>query len=278
MARALEEDVEYMRGFGIAKPAAQIFVTGPQGFKETLSDNDKKDVRDWIQRTNVPVVIHGAYVDNPWNRAAGSVHNIKQELRICESLGAKGVIVHLGKGAANDENFNYVLDQVSNIEQPVREKTTLFLEINAAKPTANTFETPQKIRRLFERVAAVDTRGLSVGLCIDSAHLFSCGFAMDTYERTWNWLTAMPRVPVMMHLNDSLSTLGSGVDAHGPLTKGNLWSDYDPDTGRLPIEESGLMAVLDWATENNVMLILERDTDGIVNDLSLIRSLGYFQN
>jgi hypothetical protein len=82
----------------------------------------------------------------------------------------------------------------------------------------------------------------------------------------------------MMHLNDSASSLGSGVDRHETLCHGKLWSAYHPETGHLPIENSGLVAILNWAEAHDIMTILERDEEGTVQDLTLIQTLGYFQD
>lgn len=277
MPVALREDMETLRGFGFNTPCAQIFVSGPQSFKETLTDEEKLAVRRFVIENRMQLVVHGSYLDNPWTLSPGSVHNIKQEMRIAAQIGATGVIVHLGKGASDDANLKYVLEEVSNLPEDVRHSVILWLEIHTAKPSTNTYETSAKLRRLFERVALCDTKGMRVGLCIDTAHLFSCGMALRDFNTAKNWLDGLPSVPVMLHLNDSASTLGSGIDAHEVLTRGHIWEDFNKETGRLPIETSGLMAILTWAEENKVVTILERDQDGTLADLMLIRDLGFFQ-
>lgn len=275
---ALRADMEYLRGFGITSPCAQIFVSGPQNFNETLSDQDKIATRQFVNETGIDLVIHGAYVDNPWSRAQGSIHNIKQEMRVCALIGASGVIVHLAAGAASDDNLRYVLEEIANIEENVSASVILWLEIHTAKPSGFTYETPEKLNALFERIARIDTGHLRVGLCIDTAHLFSCGMALDTYNAATVWLSQLPKVPIMLHLNDSASKLGSGIDKHAVLCEGELWRSYHPERGHLPIENSGLVAILNWAESNSIMTILERDPEDTVKDLRLIQSLGYFQD
>jgi endonuclease IV len=280
MAAALKEAIDNLPQYGFTSTCAQIFVSGPQNFKEILTEEDIIKCKKLIIESGITVVIHGAYVDHPWNRSAGSVHNIKQELRTAARIGATGVIVHLGAGTASDENLKYVLDEISNIDDNVKNSTILWLEIHTAKPSGFTYETPAKLQALFNRVSACEAvkRGLKIGLCIDTAHLFSCGNALDTAERATNWLNALPDVPIMLHLNDSASNLGSGIDKHMTLMKGQLWSAYHPKHGHLPTEDSGLVAILNWAESNDIVTILERNEDGIIEDLNLIRSLGYFQD
>lgn len=276
MSEALTTDLKLLQDFGIAKPAAQIFVSGPQNFNETIDDEDKAKVRQFVMRTGLQLVIHGSYVDHPWNRAPGSVHNIKQELRIASKIGANGVVVHLGKGAADDDNLKYVLEEISNIPDDIRESVILWLEIHTAKPSEFTYETPEKIQALFSRIQKINTNGLRIGLCIDTAHVFASGFALDTYEKTKKWLEGLPDIPLMVHLNDSASKFASGVDRHQLLAKGELWKAYHPEKGHLPVEDSGLVAILEWAEAGDLTVILERDHDGLAHDLNLIRNLGYF--
>lgn len=277
MATALEETVENLRSYGFKSICAQIFVSGPQSFREILTEEDKLACRRVIREHNLPVVIHGSYIDHPWNRLAASVHNIKQELRIAAAIGATGVIVHLGAGASSDENLAYVLETVTDLPEEVRENVTLWLEIHTAKSSTATYETTKKIKNLFERISKVNTRGMRIGLCIDTAHIFACGLALDSSVVMEKWLSELPKVPLMLHLNDSASTLGSGKDMHDALTIGNIWKNYNRDKGFLPIEDSGLVSILNWAESNDIVTILERNEEDLVKDLTLIQQLGYFQ-
>jgi endonuclease IV len=80
----------------------------------------------------------------------------------------------------------------------------------------------------------------------------------------------------MMHLNDSASTLASGKDKHAGLCHGNIWKSYNMESGHLKLEDSGLIAILEWAEMNDIALILERDSTGISKDLQLLQQLGFF--
>lgn len=271
MSVALREDMEFLSSFGFNKACAQIFVSGPQSFTETLSAEEKNAVRKFIIEMDAQIVIHGSYVDNPWRGSSGSIHNIKQEMRIAETIGANGVIIHLGSGT--ESSLKHVLEKVSESLESTR--VMLWLEIHAAKSSANTYETPEKLNRLFDRIANC-APSIPIGLCIDTAHLYSCGTSLDTYAAAAAWIKALPKVPMMLHLNDSRARLGSGVDLHAALCT-NIWASYHPTTGHLPFEDSGLCCILEWASNNNIVTILERDRPGLIRDLTLIQSLGYFQ-
>lgn len=274
MMKALEDSINYLRIY-TSRPCGQIFVKGPRGYKDTLTSGEKLEMSEYLSKENVPLIIHGAYVDNSWKNPTKSIENIKAELQICHEIGGKGVIIHLG-AAANGENLVRLLTEVSENLMIDKDKIILYLEINAAKPTKNTFETPPKIKNLFDSINQIDTNGLKIGLCIDSAHLFSCGVSFSDRDKTKKWLNKLPDVPLAIHLNDSASIFKSGVDRHEALCIGNIWKDYHPENGSLPIEQSGLFELLEYADNRDIITILERG-QGLEEDLELINELNFYK-
>lgn len=270
IADAVPEDMKLVVDRGLS-PIAQIFVCGPQQAVETLSAADKK----WLsEHHEFPTVIHGAYIDHPWTESQKSLDNIALELNIAAIIGATGVVVHLGSGAHDEETFHRVVAQciagANNRESPI-----LWLETQSAKATPWTYETPEKMRGLCERVASYEG---AVGICIDTAHLFACGASLTSRDEAatiFDVLDAFREIPVMIHLNDSASTQGSGKDRHAGLCTGNIWRVYA--TGGLPIEESGLAYIVQWANRRasdgrRCDVILERDHDPS-SDLDIISRL-----
>lgn len=280
---AIAEDVKYMDTFGIDNPAVQIFVTGPKTFKETLTQEEKDSIRAYVTAHGTPLVIHGAYVDRPWSNLAGPIDNVKLELQIGAYIGATGVIVHLSAGCANDNEFRRALTSIAEVELP--RPQVLWLETQAAKSSNFTYETPEKVRRLFARIESygINNPMLKFGLCIDTAHLFACGTSFETIGTAKQWIEEVSAItlgrqpiPVMMHLNDSSSTFGSGIDRHAPILNGNIWSAYHPTTGTIPFENSGLNYILEWADSNKILTVLERDDEDLHKDLKLVHELGFY--
>lgn len=262
---ACERDMRAMSAAGITRQCLQIFAVGPRSRKVNLSDADKEYLRG---DAHPPIVIHGAYIDNPWNLAVGSMINIEAEMAICADIGARGVIVHLGAGAWGN-NLREIVRQLSATQLDVM----VWLEIHAAKKS--TFETPQKIRDLFNRITEARVASpVRFGLCVDTAHLHCDGIKMSTMTEAREWIDSYERechdIPVMLHLNDCETELGSGKDKHALLGRGRIWG---PQIGA----DSGLIAVLDWAVERDMMVVLERKVDS-APDLLLISRLGYFTN
>lgn len=233
----------------------QIFAVGPQNHKVVLTAEDETYLRDKC------VVIHGAYIDNPWNSAPGTIHNIKVEFGIAQNIGAAGVIVHLS--AAANAHKHKIIDQL-DVEKYAG--VTLFLEINAARASANTFETPEKINTFF---ADLKPKHIKLGLCIDTAHLYSCGVALTTADDAKRFLRELKvSGPIMFHLNDSGGVLGAGKDLHESLCDGNIWKKYKHNAAS---PDSGFYYILKYAKKNNHIVILERHEGVIKDDVEVLK-------
>jgi endonuclease IV len=277
MHDSIVNNVEFLSKY-VNSRCVQIFVTGPRTSKENLTPEDKTAIRNLVATTSLAVVIHGAYIDNPWSGKGISVHNIKVEMRIAAEILATGVIIHLSNNTNN--TLETILDKINEVEENVKNSVMLWLEINAVKSSADSFETPEKLIALINRVKNWQSKNntLRIGLCIDTAHLHACGVSFESRTAVNSWLDAMPKdIPYMLHLNDSGSRCGSGKDLHAGLTLGNIWKRYHTENvAALPIEDSGLVAILMWAELNSVLVILERDTDALEGDLGMIRDLAFF--
>ena len=86
----------------------------------------------------------------------------------------------------------------------------------------------------FEQIAAIIDKvedKSRVGVCVDTCHTFAAGYDIATpegYENTWREFDSIIGFPYLkgMHLNDSKKGLGSRVDRHAPLGKGELGSNF----------------------------------------------------
>ncbi len=271
-----------MSNYEVSNIAAQVFVTGPDSHVELLTDVDKREIAKMISSDQLSVVVHGSYIDFPWNYNNIAIHNIRQELRIARAIHANGVIVHLGKGAdtsALDEVLLNIADS-DYLSLDVQQHTILWLEVQASKPSKHTYETPEKVVRLFKRIIKLRRQTnmqLKIGLCVDTAHLHSCGVSLSTYSDAKRWFHGIASalssdVPLMIHLNDSLAVVGSGSDIHAPLCKGHIWSEYHPNTGNKPYNGSGLHFIVEFCMQHGYMMIMERDPDQEHTDLALLTS------
>lgn len=263
-------------GAGIDMRAVQIFVAGPKNRTLTLKEDEGIALRKYLATTGIWAVAHGTYMDNPWRGDAHAAMFIRQEAAAAGAAGIEGLVVHLG--APGPDDVAEYAPRLLSEEGPGRD-VRIYLETPHLLPKNSHYETPEKLRELFQRLrerfggAAIDA---GFGLCVDTAHLWSCGVDLRTYRDAQEWFEGldeiadvMPPRGVMLHLNDSLNERGSGLDHHGPLLGGNIWGEYRDDPRR-----SGLAAVVDYALEHQTPVILERKPkEALVDDYQVIWEL-----
>ena len=256
----------------------QVFVAGPRNTNIVATEADIAKLAAWPYHNRI--VFHGTYLDSPWKLAPVAIANIRSELEIADRIGATGVVVHLPSLTGGLDNITEALKRIAHRADRT---AVVWLEIKAAKSRDGTFETPDKIGQLFSTIATKRDKP-RVGLCIDTQHLFACGVSFREYEPTMKWLEETKKAvddarangddptPIMIHLNDSKSALGSGIDAHENLCHGQIWHGYGLAAGKTDPSFSGLIAVLIWAEMNDIAVILE--TPEPKRDLALISALG----
>ncbi len=244
---AINRDVNIAKNAGVKIKCVQIFVSGPMSSVETLNKIEKSAIKEMTKK--LKIIIHGSYIDNGWNEK--SFDHVQKELKIAEEIGAEGVIIHLSKRTNNN----------IHLLRNIKTSKILFLEINPAKLSNDTFESAEKLAALFNKIDSLKL-DYEVGLCIDTAHLSSIGVNLRKYGECMDYLLSLPKVRTMIHLNDSKAVPGSGIDRHENLYEGYIWR------GMRNIE-SGIDAVFDFADRTNSMIILERaDIAGDIETLS----------
>lgn len=261
---------------GFDARAFQIFVANPRSLSITLRDDEADELQAYLSETRIVAIAHGTYMDFPWGGNAYAAKFIRGELALCARAGISGLVVHLGKAPA--ETVLKYIPRLISVEQTV----AVFLEVPHVKPENSHYETPEKLAALFREIRArFDPLLCRFGLCIDTAHLWSCGVDLRSYEDAEEWIRGLEAVAdvippdrVIIHLNDSLDERGSGVDRHAPLLEGKLWGDF-----RARPRQSGLAAFVDYAVRNDTTVILERSApdkkppEALLNDYAVLYQL-----
>ena len=147
------------------------------------------------------------------------------EIQRAELLGVDGLIFHPGAhlGSGVDVGLRTIAESLRwAIAQVPEGKVRLLLE-NAAGQGSALCSTFEELASVIHRVDAVDR----LGVTIDSCHLFACGLdfrseatygrLMDQLERTLDVSTVRA-----FHLNDAKAPLGSHLDRHENIGKGEI--------------------------------------------------------
>jgi endonuclease IV len=244
------------RGSGFAATVFQVFVAGPRARAFTVTEDEADELRAFLApRPHLRVIAHGTFTDVPWNGAPHAAKFIRLELERCQRARIEGLVIHLGR--TPPATVAKVVPRLLTADAP---DVLLYLETPAVKAAASHYESPEKLAALFRRLRKADPGLCRLGLCIDTAHLWSSGVDLSSYEGAEAWLARLeacaadlPFDRLLFHLNDSLDSCGGGRDRHAPLLEGEIWKEY---AGRA--RASGLAAVVDFLIRHGVAAVLER--------------------
>lgn len=172
-----------------------------------------------------------------------SRNSFLDEMQRCEQLGIKLLNFHpgshLGK-IAQEESLGRIAESI-NIALGKTSGVTAVIENTAGQGTNLGFD--------FEQIAFIISKvedKSRVGVCFDTCHAFAAGYDIKTrqgYELTFKKFDEIIGIRYLkgMHLNDAKKGLGSKVDRHESLGKGELgtetfrWIMNDPRFDEIPL-------------------------------------------
>lgn len=225
------------RAAAIGAGALQIFADNPTAWRRrTEPPKELPAFRERLTELDIgPIAIHAAYLVNlaspDDDLQERSIGVLAQELRVAPSFGARFVNVHVGSHKATDLALG--IDRIGiGAARALAEvddgpdAAVLVLE-NSAGSGGNIGVTVEELAAVLEAIAAHGADPARVGLCLDTAHLWGAGrdisdpAGLDALLDEIDARIGLERL-VMMHLNDSKSTLGSRLDRHEHLGAGAI--------------------------------------------------------
>lgn len=209
----------------------QIFTANQRSWKApTLTDAQVAQFKAARQASQVVhVMSHDSYLVNLCSPKddvrAKSLGNFVDEYRRCTRLGIEELNFHPGShmGAELDAALQLVADGMrAALDAEPTSATLLLVEITAGQGT-NLGHTLEEVAALLD-LAGSPAR---VGVCVDTAHAYAAGYDLKGeagYRQFFTQFDAaigLERLKAF-HLNDSKPELGSRVDRHACIGKGNL--------------------------------------------------------
>ena len=208
----------------------QIFSRNPRGWEAArLDSSDVKEFRRLKSIYNItPVVVHIPYIINlasPDPKLyARSIDAYVEDIKRADELGAEYFVTHLGSHAGTGEEagikrFSLAMNEIIRRARP---RTMILLETTAGSGDQLGYRFVQ-IKEITDGV----TDGRSIGVCLDTSHVFAAGYdirtkaGLDKMLKSFDRTLGLGRLRVV-HFNDSLSPFGSRVDRHQHVGKGNI--------------------------------------------------------
>lgn len=205
----------------------QIFSRNPRGSNYRERDPQEISRFEALRREYRlgPLLAHAPYT---MNLASGREKTwefacmvIREDIRRMEKLGMDYLVFHpgshVGIGAdAGIRNIVRGLDQALFSGQQI----TVLLETMSGKGT-EIGASFAELKRIREGVRLPE----KLGICLDTCHVFSAGYdivndldgVLEEFDRTLGL-----KLLKAVHLNDSMTPLGSGKDRHAPVGEGEI--------------------------------------------------------
>jgi deoxyribonuclease IV len=218
-------------GRSIGCDAIQIFAKSPQMWAgPPLPASAAEEFRGAVRSEGLrATAVHHGYLINLASpkrpMLARSRTAFLDEIRRAELLGVNGLIFHPGAhlGSGRDAGLATIAESLRRALEAVPDGTVPLLLENAAGQGTALCSTLEELATVLSEVDA----GPRVGVTLDTCHLFASGVAFGT-EESYGALVdriedVLPAGAVRaFHLNDAKAELGSHLDRHENIGKGQI--------------------------------------------------------
>ena len=208
----------------------QIFSRSPRGGPAPVRSAEELAQFD-MQRRHAgiePLAVHAPYIINLASPEAAmwtqSLRLYREEYQRAAQLQAQYLVTHVGshRGSGEALGIARVAQALNDTLKDVDRTVTILLE--------NTAGAGQGLGDQFDQLAAIRSgvrRFSSVGVCLDTAHLFAAGHPIHTAEGLEAVLGSCDRLiglehVKMIHLNDSKVPFEARVDRHWHIGQGHI--------------------------------------------------------
>ncbi len=221
----------FERGKLVGCTTMQVFSKNNNQWKgKPLTDPDIINYKNEAKKTNIkPVVVHSSYLINLCAKDKSTLEKSHEsfldELNRCRLLGIPYFVFHPGSHVGQGEQTG--LEIIAESLNMLHERTKGYRVKSVVEVTAgqgsNLGYRFEQIRKLIDMVE----NKKRMGVCIDTCHLFAAGYDISNdkgYEKTFeefDKIIGLKRLMVI-HLNDSKGILGSRLDRHEHIGKGNI--------------------------------------------------------
>ncbi len=243
----------------------QIFISSPRMWNVTEIDARQSELfRKNAKDSGIaPVFVHMPYLPNPAspdrNMYKRSVDTLVRISKACDALGIEYLITHLGshKGEGKEKGIRNVIGAVKTALD-ASENVRILLEDQAGHANSVGADIGD-IKDIYSGISSK-----RVGICLDTCHLFAAGYdirehkVLDAIDKALGFGNVK-----CLHLNDSMSGLGSFKDRHESIGRGAIGID-------------GFKALFSYRKLEGIPVIMETalgSSESQAREISLVRRL-----
>ena len=207
-----------------------MFYTGaPQNTARLPINIEKRDLaikkmeENGIDINNV--IVHAPYIINLANKAnlEFSTNFLKQEIRRCETLGIKKLVLHPGShvGVGVDEGIQNIIDGLNmTLEDDMDIKVCLETMAGKGSELGTSFE---QIKKIIDGVKLND----KLMVCMDTCHMNDAGYDVSNFDKVLDEFDKIIGIDMIgcIHINDSKNPIESHKDRHENIGYGTIGFD-----------------------------------------------------
>ena len=211
-----------------------MFYTGaPQNtLRKPIDNKSTEEAWNLMKENNIDinnVICHAPYIVNLANNLDErkydfSINFLINEIKRCESMGIKSIVLHPGSSVGIDhnialDNIAFALNQILKNDTSVK----ILLETMAGKGSELGC-TLEEIKYLIDQINKKEF----IGVCIDTCHLNDAGYNMNEFDAFLQKFDEVIGINYIgcVHVNDSKNPLGSHKDRHANIGYGTI--GFDP--------------------------------------------------
>ena len=223
-----------IEGADIGCQCVQLFTSSPQQWKARSVDEEQ--IALFSQARNEtglhPIVVHDSYLINLASGddeiRAKSIRAFQDEMERCESFAVDFLVTHCGACGKETEaqGLTRLAESIDIVHHSSPDYCTrITLEVTAGQGTSLGYRF-EHIRRVLDSVREPER----LGVCLDTCHVFAAGYDLrgDTaYESVldeFDTVIGLERLCVI-HANDCKKELGSRVDRHEHIGRGQIGAE-----------------------------------------------------
>ena len=216
------------RAKALGEDAAQIFVKSNRQWRlAPLAEDEVEAFRKGKEEGNLWVCAHAGYLINIAGNGEirkRSVRSLAEELARAEALGLEALVVHCGSRGDNDPG-EARKKAVAGFREALEISGTRSIPLALENSAGQGSSLARDLGEWAELVAGLPASRRAA--CLDTAHAFAAGHDLSSeagrekLTREVGEKIGWDRVKVL-HVNDSKSPCGSGVDRHEHLGQGKI--------------------------------------------------------
>ncbi|SOV81268.1 apurinic/apyrimidinic endonuclease Apn1, putative [Plasmodium sp. gorilla clade G3] len=224
-----------INSFNISGLAFALFLKNQRKWESAALTNENiKQFEENCKKYNFDknfILPHGSYLINLANpdkeKRDKSYMSFLDDIKRCEQLNIKLYNFHPGSTVGQctiEEGIKNVADCINKVHKETN-NVIIVLENSAGQKNS----VGSKFEHLRDIINLVHDKE-RIGVCLDTCHTFAAGYNIKTFENFDNVMKQFDDIVNVkylkaVHLNDSKSDIGSGLDRHENIGKGKLTMD-----------------------------------------------------